>query len=251
MNDTLAFNHVVVPPTAFVSGEELLLFRSDTRVPSYIFETGFTPRNPHPVHARPIFRTAQADIHPPSTVCLTRDFTVAALLPAKVPDQPAPSSVTYVYLVACSNYFDTHSLQADIGFSRNGTGRNPQQAQTLVYAHEVATMNVAPADVLAAVRISRNWHGPSFMDGCTFFVLHWYLNEQSPKAYAYRAQLDSIKKEIDRNSSFVTPTPAFYDLGRHGYVHSPSGDNDNAWLNDVNDSGDSILAAMFAQSEDD
>lgn len=138
LNDTLAYNHVVVPPDAFFTGEELLLFRSDTRVPSYIFETGFIPRNPHPVHARPIFRTEQADIHPPSTVCLTRDFTVAALLPAKVPDQPAPDSVTYVYLVACSNYFDTHSLQADIGFSRGGVGRNPRQAQTLVYAHEVA-----------------------------------------------------------------------------------------------------------------
>ncbi|WP_192560307.1 hypothetical protein [Pseudomonas allokribbensis] len=227
MNETLAYNYVVIPPTALLTGEELLLFRSDTRVPACVFETGFSPRNPHNDHPRPIYRTEQADIHPPSTVCLTRDLTVAALLPAKVPGQPTPESVTYVYLVACSNYYDTHSLQADIGFSRNSVGRNPSQAQSLIYAHEVATMNVAPDDVLAAARISRSWHGNSFMDGCTFYFLHWYYNEHSVKTLAYKHQLDIVKRGLEKESSFKSPRPALYNLKNHGYTYPLEETNDD------------------------
>ena len=84
-----------------------LFFRSDTREPDKIFETGFQTRLTPNVQIR-TFPSGRIDVEPNSCVCITRDFAAAAIFPVA---NPATSSWVYIMDLPLASVANVHAEQ--------------------------------------------------------------------------------------------------------------------------------------------
>ena len=234
---TLTEDYVYLPDDMLVqSPDSSLFFRGDTRPPSVIFNEGFEPCG---AFTSPIWRTDECDIHPWSAACVTRFLNVAICFPVKTHGEPAPAT-TWIYLIALNSYFDTHTAQADIAYTRLGTpGRNPASARNLLWGHEIAAMTIPGDRVVGAFQVTREWRGPDFRGGGTASI-HPMLqvNMRAPSSYRVDVQ-QYFKARTTRGRMIKMATPmSLIELRRASYDVPP-------WISGAGSEPDLELEGLF------
>jgi len=159
--------------------------------PSEIYAKTLDGKSPQGMSIAIVPRTADIDSH--SAVCVTPRFAMAVLFPPK--QNPSDrQEYTWVYAVFVRRLFNTHAQQACDGLkaienefaARSAASRTAAApyggaavrdayvdsvALWPLYAQELATKVVAPADVICAVRVRRAWKGKDFTYGCDYELL--------------------------------------------------------------------------------
>lgn len=134
-----------------------------------------------------LFRIAQKDIAPATAVCVSGNFKAAALFPLKGEEDPA-EDVTWIYAVNVQNGFETYQMQAKLG------------ATQLAFAQEACSHDIPPMHVLGAVKMRREWMGPTWKAGALGRVLKPFReNQRSVGCVARAAKLDAARQEIARS----------------------------------------------------
>lgn len=218
---TLTEEHVYLPDDMLVqSPDASLFFRADTRPPSAIFNEGFQPLGSFEA---PIWRTDECDIHPWSAACVTRFLNVAICFPMKLHGANPPPASTWIYMVALNTYFDTHTAQADIAYTRLGTpGRNPRSATNILWGHEIAAMTIPGDRVVGAFQVVRQWKGSDFRGG-GIAIINPMLQVNMRSSSAYRVDVQAyFKARSTRGKVIKMATPlSLIELRRAGYDVPP------------------------------
>jgi hypothetical protein len=146
------------------------------------------------------------DIDLNTAVCVTPRFAMALLFPPKANanDTLTPAE-TWVYAVFVRSYHNTHTFQASEGlealqklYAAHAQIRQDQpvayatpyaaepgvietysdySALWPLYAQELATKDIAAEDVIAAVKVHRDWNGNDWTYGCSYNI--WKNNLES------------------------------------------------------------------------
>ncbi len=159
--------------------------------PSEIYARTLDGKSPQGMHIAIVPRTADIDSH--SAVCITPRFSMAVLFPPK----QAPSDqkeFTWVYAVFIRELYNTHAQQVCDGLKAieselaardkaSQTAAGPYGGTALrnayvenvalwpLYAQELATKKIEPADVICALRVKRTWKGKDFTFGCDYELM--------------------------------------------------------------------------------
>ncbi|MHC8494173.1 hypothetical protein ACTU44_15880 [Thalassospira sp. SM2505] len=193
------------------SSRALYAWRGDTRPPDEIFGHGFSRRGTSPATPAIVYRKADQDLAHYTAVCLSGTHEIGALFPPKVPDQPDPAAETWVYCVRLRGYWcPTYSIQQRVyGNAARFGATERQMARQNLYARELAVLNVAYKDVVAAIRVRRDWAGEGYDAGGTFTYLELRKNQWA--ASDNKAFADRIENWWNTNNLINTqnalPTP--------------------------------------------
>ena len=156
--------------------------------PSEIYERTLDGKSPKGMHVAIVPRTA--DIDSPSAVCISPRFSMAILFPPKA-NAGDQKEYTWVYAVFVRELYNTHAQQVCDGLkaiegelgARDKTmqsGASPYGGTALrdayvenvalwpLYAQELATKKIEPADIICAIRVKRTWKGKDFTFGCDY-----------------------------------------------------------------------------------
>ena len=159
--------------------------------PAEIYARTLDGKSPQGMSLAIVPRTADIDSH--SAVCVTPRFAMAVLFPPK--ERPSDQKeYTWVYAVFVRQLYNTHAQQVSDGLkaiedefaARNAVSRTisgpyggaavreayvDNVALWPLYAQELATKVLQPADVICALRVRRTWKGSDFTHGCDYELL--------------------------------------------------------------------------------
>jgi hypothetical protein len=141
--------------------EGIVLWRGDGRAPEEMFRAGFEPRIRD--LQVPVWRCVESDIYPLTAVCLSVAFESACLFPLinEGEDGRLRNDPTWIYAVALTHgaaYFNTQWVQGEIGAGRIGAAGGARElARANATAGEICVQRVDCNDILAAVRVHRDW----------------------------------------------------------------------------------------------
>jgi hypothetical protein len=187
--------------------------------PTEIYERTLDGKSPKGMHIAIVPRTP--DIDSPSAVCITPRFSMAVLFPPKA-SASDQKEYTWVYAVFVRELYNTHAQQVCDGLkaiegellARDKTaqsGLSPYGGAALrqayvenvalwpLYAQELATKKIEPADIICAIRVRRRWKGKDFTFGCDYDLLK--------KTLKFNRRCTVDKSQIKAIKAFVKAEP--------------------------------------------
>ena len=179
-------DHYLLPPQAWFPGyvslpaalqkTGIVAWRADTREPGTIMKEGFEPRIRD--LAAPVWRCAESDVYPLTTVCLSPAIESAILFPlinsgenGRLNDDP-----TWIYAVWLQHgdpFFNTQFVQREIAYNGIGAAGGARAlAKANAEAAEVCVQRVSPERILLAIRCLRYWRSDDWTALGKFAVDH-------------------------------------------------------------------------------
>jgi hypothetical protein len=187
------------------SGTYPIVYRSDDRASVKIFAEGFKRRTngcakyPKLGEKAPIpgrqeltvaLRLGNMDLDTHCAVCVTLDFEIGALFPFD-PKKNFGKRTSKIYICKLTNWLEICSLQKIL-------------APHLAYAREVASLGVAPEDILGCVYIDSQWHkqGVTFSLGCFKANENFIKNKEE-----FKTQVKKLREKYKNDTWEVKAPP--------------------------------------------